>query len=353
MPEEITPHATPITHAGEPEWFPPSQDDEIQNHRPEESGPRKIFYGRDGLRAGWAILLFAAFLFLFGGLLNKGLHLALHGQRIASRQPPEWFVMSGSALNFLVVALAGIAVSRIERRPFAAYGIGSTGRRLGEIATGTLMGFGALSVLAAILWGTGKLTYGGLRLHGTGSILLWALLFAISFVFTGLFEEFAFRGFLQYTLTRGIAGILRYIGMEDHAKAIGFWITAALLSFCFGAVHSANPGEGKIGLFAAGLIGLAFAFSLWRTGSLWWAIAFHAAWDWAESYFYGTADSGGVSPHRLMQTSPQGGPVFSGGTVGPEGSVWVFAVIALVFLLIAVTLKPRPGSPAAEFAAKP
>jgi membrane protease YdiL (CAAX protease family) len=350
MPEEIAPHATPIPNAGEPEWFPPAQDDEVVI-RPEASGLHKIFYGRDGLRAGWAVLLFAAFLVLFGVLLNKGLHLLLHGQRMASRQPPEWFVMAGSALNFVVVALAGIAVSKIERRPFAAYGIGSPNGRSGETMVGTLMGFGTLSLLVAILWGTGKLAFGGLRLHGAGSILLWALLFGISFLFTGLFEEFAFRGFLQYTLTRGIAGTLRHIGMEEHAKAIGFWVTAALLAICFGAIHSTNPGEGRIGLFAAGLIGLAFAFSLWRTGSLWWAIAFHAAWDWAESYFYGTADSGGVSAHRLMQTSPQGNPVFSGGTIGPEGSVWVFAVIALVFLLIALSLKPRPGSPSAEFAA--
>jgi membrane protease YdiL (CAAX protease family) len=345
MSDEMTPQAKPIANTGEPEWFPPAQDDAI-THRPEPSAVRRVFYGNgnDGLRPGWALLLWFAFVALLGRGVNAILHFFLDGH-VAHHTTPEWLTMSTAVLGFFVVGSAGLLVSRIERRPWSDYGIGTLRGRGGDFGWGLLGGFAMLSVLIALLWQMKVIAFGGLLLHGVGTIALWALLFALSFLFTGFFEEFAFRGFPQFTVTRGIAGILRTVGMEDHAKAIAFWITAVLLAIGFGAVHAGNAGESRIGLYAAGLIGFAFAFSLWRTGSLWWAIGFHAAWDWGESFFYGTADSGGVSPHRLMESHPQGNPLYSGGTVGPEGSVLIFAAVLLVFALIAITLKPRAGSP--------
>ena len=346
MSDEITPQAKPIDTTGEPEWFPPEQDDTVLAPRQRPGPIRRIFFGDEGLRAGWALLLWFAFVSMLGRGINAILHIVLTGKAGPTHTaPPEWFIMCTSAIGFVVVALAALIVSRIERRPFPQYGLGSLRGRAKDFGGGLFWGFAMLSLLVAILWQSGLLVFSGFNLHGVGSIVLWAILFALSFLFTGFFEEFAFRGFPQFTLTRGIAGILRSIGMEDHAKAIAFWITAVLLAIAFGAVHAGNPGEARTGLYAAGLIGFVFAYSLWRTGSLWWAIGFHAAWDWAESYFYGTADSGGVAPHRLLISAPRGNPTYSGGTVGPEGSVFVFAIIALLVLVIALTLKPRAGSP--------
>ncbi|AFL86805.1 CAAX amino terminal protease family [Terriglobus roseus DSM 18391] len=348
MSDEITPQAKPIATTGEPEWFPPAQDDSITTHPPEPaSGIRRIFFGDDGLRAGWALLLWFTFISMIGRGVSAMVRLLLNGH-VAPHTNPEWLTLSMSTISFFVVAAAALVVSRIERRPWATYGIGSLRGRAGELGMGLLWGFVALSLLVGALHATGYLTFGGFNLHGGANIILWAILFALSFLMTGFFEEFAFRGFPQFTLTRGIAGILRSAGLEDRAKAVSFWITAILLAILFGAVHAGNPGEGRIGLIAAGLIGFLFAFSLWRTGSLWWAIGFHAAWDWAESYFYGTSDSGLVLPHRLLITQPQGNPLYSGGTIGPEGSIFIVVIIAIVAAIIALTLKPRPGSPSTE-----
>jgi hypothetical protein len=73
------------------------------------------------------------------------------------------------------------------------------------------------------------------------------------------------------------------------------------------------------------------------TGSAWWAIGCHAAWDWAETYFYGAADSGNVATGHFLTTTPAGKALWSGGTAGPEGSLLAMAVIALllVFLMVA------------------
>ena len=125
-----------------------------------------------------------------------------------------------------------------------------------------------------------------------------------------------------------------------HANTFGFWTAALLLSILFGLGHSSNQGESPIGLLSAGLIGLVFCLSLWRTGSLWWVIGFHAAWDWAQSFLYGVADSGTMVEHHFLATHPVGKSLMSGGSTGPEGSVFVLLILALVSLVIVFTL-PR------------
>jgi membrane protease YdiL (CAAX protease family) len=344
MPDEITPHAKPIPITGAPEWFPPAEEERRVERRAEPTTLHWIFRGKDGLRAGWSLLLWGLLVALIGSVVTKGMHAALSG-RIPPHTTPEWLLLCNSAVLFFVTGFAALIVSRIEGRPWRRYGIGGLGGRLFEFAVGLLSGFGVLSLLVYVLWKFGYLTFGGIQLHGARTILLWAFLFGLSFLFTGFFEEFTFRGFPQFTLTRGIAGMLRSAGMERYARPIAFWITAILLAIAFGAVHGGNPGEGRMGLYSAGTIGFLFAFSLWRTGSLWWAIGFHAAWDWAESYFYGTADSGMTLPHRLMTAVPQGDPYYSGGSIGPEGSVFVWGAIVLTGLLIALTIGPRPDWP--------
>ena len=92
----------------------------------------------------------------------------------------------------------------------------------------------------------------------------------------GIFEESLLRGYLQYTLSRGI----------------GFWWAALLLSIAFAVWHVSNSGESLLGLLSVGAGGFVFCLSLWYTKSLWWAVGFHAGWDWGQSYFYGTPNSG-------------------------------------------------------------
>jgi hypothetical protein len=76
--------------------------------------------------------------------------------------------------------------------------------------------------------------------------------------------------------------------------------------------------------------------SVYVTGSAWWAIGCHAAWDWAQTYFYGTADSGLTAKGHLLTTTPSGSALWSGGTDGPEGSLLVLAAIALILVIVLV-----------------
>jgi membrane protease YdiL (CAAX protease family) len=97
-------------------------------------------------------------------------------------------------------------------------------------------------------------------------------------------------------------------------------------------IHLKNDGEQWRGLLAAAFIGLFFCLTLRRTGNLWFAVGFHAAWDWGETFFYSVPDSGMVAPGHLLRSSLYGPDWVSGGSVGPEGSVLCLVVVALLWI---------------------
>jgi len=103
-----------------------------------------------------------------------------------------------------------------------------------------------------------------------------------------------------------------------------------------------NGGENVIGILQVFFIGMVFSYALWRTGSLWWGIGFHAVWDWSQSFLFGVADSGNVSVGRLLSTHPVGKPLLSGGSDGPEGSL--FSVIFVFLTLFVIRFTTRPGA---------
>lgn len=82
------------------------------------------------------------------------------------------------------------------------------------------------------------------------------------------------------------------------------------------------------------IVGILLAFTLQSTGNLWFAIGVHAAWDWAQSFLYGVADSGVTVVGHLLNPSFQGSKWMTGGTAGPEGSVVTLLGYVFVFALI-------------------
>jgi uncharacterized protein len=302
-----------------------------------------IFLGSDGLRAGWSILvfaaLFAAFLFVASTIARK-----IH--------PPTHHPSPDHTLSFLVmflneaVPLLGVLLvtwimSKIERRPNSVYGLGGT-RRLPHFIAGLAWGLICLTPLILILWKSGFLVFDS-RLLAGGDILRYGAGWIVVFLCVALLEEYFTRGYLQYTLTRGLSGFYRWAFKTPHSNALAFWTSAAIFSLLFGLIHGSNPGESPIGLITAGLASMMFCLVLWRTGSLWWAIGFHTSWDWAQSFLYGVGDSGIFVQHRLLATHPVGKPLLSGGATGPEGSVFILPVMVLIVAIIVLTV-PRTNA---------
>jgi hypothetical protein len=285
-----------------------------------------VFVGADGLRAGWGIALFVLFFIGFSFLTFVVLKRLLPPGHHANVLTVGRGLVTELA-QLLPVVLATACLALIERRPLLAYGYQGTAR-LARFVSGLVCGFVALSALVLTLWRTGLLAFDGQMLHGAG-IWKYAFEWGLVFLVVGFFEESTLRGYLQYTLSRGI----------------GFWWGALLLSFLFGFSHGTNPGETPVGLFAAGAVGLVFCLSLWYTGSLWWAVGCHASWDWAESYFYGTSDSGLVAQGHLLGEHPTGARLWSGGATGPEGSLLALALLVIMALLMWLWWGRRVQSP--------
>ncbi len=307
---------------------------------------RRVLIGPDGLRAGWSLLLYGLLFVLTLSLLTFLLNLThlLPSLGKAQTETPAAIVLIGQLLQVVAYLLPALLVSRVERRPFTRYGLSPT-CLLPDFAAGFLTGLTALSLLVATLVFTHALTLEGLALHGLHAFR-YAFVWAFAFFLVGFAEEFLFRGFLQYTLARGIASLTRTLDPgTPHAPLIGFLISAFLLSIVFFALaHLGNPGENSSGILAVALAGAVFAFSLYRTGSLWWAIGFHTAWDWAQSFLYGTPDSGARVAGHLFVSHPSGPTWLSGGPAGPEGSLLVIPTLLLVALVIHLTL-PRRSYP--------
>jgi hypothetical protein len=242
-------------------------------------------------------------------------------------------------------------MATIERRPVSVYGLGGT-RKLPYLLIGTVAGLAAISLLIFILVKAGLLVIDRRLLFGSDA-LRYAVLWIPGFLAIGLFEEYFFRGYLQYTLARGIAGLAPRLSRRINPQAFSFWIAALLVSFGFGAVHGSNPGESPIGLFCAAFASLVFCFSLWRTGSLWWAVGLHAAWDYGQSFLYGVGDSGAFFSPRMFETHPVGQPLLSGGATGPEGSIFSLLVLAALAAVITLTQRPGPNSYAARMPSPP
>ena len=306
------------------------------------SALHRIFIGKDGLRAGWSLLLFVMLclaLFRATAFLAHTVHLLPPAPpRGTALIPGPTLAIISETLPFLVTLLVTWIMARLERRPVSVYGLGGE-RRLPLFLSGLGWGVLGLSLLVLTLWKAGLLVFDSRLLFGS-DILRYGAAWLVGFLAVGLLEEYLSRGYLQYTLTRGLAGFYRWAFKTRHSVMFGYWTGALLVSILFGLGHHANPGESPIGLLSAGLAGLVFCLSLWRTGSLWWAIGFHTSWDWAQSFLYGVPDSGTMIKFHFLASHPVGKPILSGGLTGPEGSIFILPMLLLIALIILFTL-PR------------
>lgn len=297
-----------------PESSPESSSTPNFPSSPPEGLASKIVFREDGLRAGWSLLLYAAFGFMIWYALAMVVVLT-GGFREGSYSAQS--VALGELVSFAAAYGAALVMARLERLHAGVYGLPVLQAFRKTFWQGVFLGLCEVGLLVGLIAAFGGYSFGSLALHGT-SLFGWGLLWAVTFVLVGFSEEFMFRGYVQYTLARGI----------------GFWPAAVCLSLAFGAVHLRNPGEGIVGALNVAVTGMVFAFTLRRTGNLWLAVGWHAAFDFGETFLFSVPDSGNVFDHHLSNAVAQGPAWLTGGTVGPEGSAFGFLTMGVAALAI-------------------
>jgi uncharacterized protein len=337
-----------------------------------------LLFGRLGVRVGWSVTLFLLLAFLFTAILAVSATLLqprLLDAKSTELSPATAIVQE--SLQFLGLFAAGLICSLIERRRILDYNLTGS-HRLRHFLIGLVAGFLALSALAGALYAGGWLHIGPASLSGV-TILEYGGFWGFAFLLTGLSEEGMVRCYMLFTLTRGInywwalgsvASFSLFAFLNSHGSGAGgvylmallgvapclllhlrkspssgFWQAAWLTSAFFGYIHTFNQGETWIGIFSAAAIGFVFCASVWLTGSAWWAIGFHASWDWAQTFFYGTPDSGFLPRGHYLTTSPAGAALWSGGSAGPEGSLLILPTVLVVLVALVVFYRrPKPLS---------
>ena len=302
----------------------------ISSGPPVEPPPpqQSIFRGPDGIRAGWRIAIYLALTALVAFLLLLMAGRFARGRNVQVTQLTPLGTMLSEAGILVTAALPALIMARIERRKFGDYGLPASSMFGRNFWIGLVVGF--VSISGCLL---GIYAFGGFHITGPAirgdTIPAATATWAVAFLLVGLAEEFSFRGYLQFTLTTGI----------------GFWPAAFVLSALFGIAHAGNPGESKAGLLSVVLFGLLFCLFLRRTGNLWWAVGFHAGWDWGQTFFYGVPDSGMAAYRNLFHCAFSGPRWLTGGTVGPEASVFtpiVLGIVAVAFSRVYRESRYRP-----------
>jgi membrane protease YdiL (CAAX protease family) len=239
------------------------------------------------------------------------------------RSGPANGLLAHAGLLLALVIIPTAVSLRLWKEPFSYSGWSPAGSgRL--LALGLACGAGLMGLIVAVLWAAGAWS-GALAPGSAGQAVGMILLSALLWITQSAHEEGLHRGYAFVQLSR----------------ALSFWLAAAIFSLLFVWGHVGHVGATPISLAFAGLFTLVAAYSLLRTGSLWFALGFHAAWNFTQSFVFGLANSGGSTPQALMTSHLQGPWLLTGGSAGPEGSLLAFPALAALAAVVHFGLPRR------------
>ena len=276
-----------------------------------------IFIGPGGLRAGWRFLLFVLGIELTEFYL-RGPLLSL----LSRRSGANFDELSAPALlieelvGFVVLLVTGVA-ALFERRRVDGYGL-PVAQAFGKLFwKGMLAGLLVVVFVAVAMIAAGAMKVHGMALNGTG--LPWfGLLWLGANVFVGLNEEYLFRGYALRVLWRGA----------------GFWPAALVTTAIFAGLHLSKPHENAMDIGMIFVLGLAICLSVRRTGTLWWAVGWHTAFDFGQFFLIGTNNGGQTPVGHLFKVSFPGSAWLNGGELGTEASVFMVPAAIATFVYV-------------------
>ncbi|WEQ51531.1 CPBP family intramembrane metalloprotease [Komagataeibacter oboediens] len=265
---------------------------------------------------------------------------------------------------YLLIAFAGgIMVSSISRFLFHGSLLALAHRGLtGQImrALLLLLGFVALPTVVLLKLNREPYTYSGWNTDGwpiyaVHGFLSGALLMGGIAIIIGpprishmvhqpatVWPDIVLSLLLWGILALGEEGLNRGYAFVQMARALSFWPATLLGSAVFAAEHLPNPGESLMGVINAGLLGSVLSYVLYRTGSLWFSVSFHASWNFFQTSVFGLANSGSATGTGLLHVIPTGPRWLTGGSTGPEASVLVIPACLILTGLIRGITAGRP-----------
>ena len=215
--------------------------------------------------------------------------------------PMVWMAVQSLILGSVVIVWTYAFRKFVDRRPPSSLG---TPLNLRDTVVGQGAGvvLGATSVVVVV----GALALAGhahVSFEPAGSAVLPLLTLAVPLYIAAFMEEIVMRGYVQRTV----------FAAWGHVPAI------VLSALPFALLHAGNPNLSLLGLVNIALIGIFFALTVVRTGTLWFAAGFHVAWNLTLGPVLAVPVSG-IQMSGLFRTSLSGPTWLTGGEFGIEAS---------------------------------
>ncbi len=233
-----------------------------------------------------------------------------------------------TTINYLstLPAFIGILVyTRITKRNrfvFESFLPRHAGNTVGKLLLGFLVGFAMnfSCILAAI-------AHGDIRVYldfAVSQIPFYLFAFLCVFIQSST-EELWCRGFVYERVN------VRY----------PLWVAVLVNSFFFAALHLMNPGVGVLPIADIAVCGIAFSLAKWYTGSIWFPMGIHTAWNFTQNFLFGLPNSGlesSAAIFRLDTSAVAQSSLVYDQAFGVEGAVPAViadAVLGAVCLILA------------------
>ena len=257
-------------------------------------------------RVGWRLLAYALAYSVCVGVAS----FVGHALRPAV---PRWL------LGFLVTAIAmgsmlwtfRVLRQRMDRRPWSWIGLSLSPRGRIGLCAGVASGVFMLGALFCVEWGLGWIEPIS-RLRSASLPAVAASLAAA----VGI-------GFSEELLTRGVF-------LQNLGERLPLWLATVLTGLAFGLFHLANPAQHvDVAFVASCVVGtLLLVLARFVTGTLMWAIGWHASWDWMQDVL-GLADPGQAQDFTVVSVAQHGPAAWVGRAPSLEGGALAVGIVGL------------------------
>ncbi|AWB43809.1 hypothetical protein DCC85_05940 [Paenibacillus sp. CAA11] len=268
-----------------------------------------------GWRSGWDILAVVAACFLLTALFSMLFSLNIGGRSLFPHA--AWMELLKTSGPYIMIVIV-FTVKVVQKRSLSSIGLTRPDGR--NFAGGFIFGGLSIMLVLGVLWLLDQLTLQG-RLGSPDFSNIDPVNLLITALFAGICEEALFRGYIQHTL----------------ARRMPIFLAVLITSAAFSLAHLPNPGYSFLSFLNILLIAFFFSLMTLRTGNIYFAMAYHTAWNLFQGDIFGTSVSGTLF-HGIYPLKLSGSSWLTGGDFGLEGGLVTTALLIVLNLLVGIPM---------------
>ena len=217
---------------------------------------------------------------------------------------------------YLVASMCGVAAVQRWRRaqisPWEGMGLRLDRRAWADVGGGVAISALVMGGIFGVERALGMLRVRGVQLPNLG----WAIRLPV-LGFLAFYEEAVYRSLML----NGLLVLLRKR-----------WLALIVMAAGFGLAHAGNPNASALSVLGNMLDGLIYGVAFLGSGRIWLPWGLHFAWNVFQGPVLGFPVSG-LDMGGLVQQTPVGNALITGGSYGPEAGL-----VAMAFRVVAIAL---------------